>query len=298
LQNLTAQQILKSIPNGTGSPNWLIRSFWPTNPSGLNLPGLVIVDGSIVEVPLIESLINADVDVPLFVQNTRDELELFYANPAINTYNASTYNQYLVSNFASFGDGTGTAGTQLVMQYSNVTNVSVIRSYYDLQTDIGVYCPWVQLGVRASQVVYLSVVVQPPTKPVAITPGTSVADPFQLWDFMLLTQSWNFFQAYGGSIFDAGTAQGNVGGYTPSAADLKLGVTIRNQLYEFINTGQVASLTPISSTSDPNLFNIAIQGSEQNSSNVANVVNYRKGYCDLLKSSTVGLSDSRFWWVN
>jgi len=213
-------------------------------------------------------------------------------------FRRTRYNQYLMSNFAGFGNGT--SGTQIGSQYATTTQASVARSYYDMQTDMGLYCPNVQLGLSASQLVYVSVVAQAPSKPIPITPTFNVTDPFHLWDYILLTQSWNFFQtSSGGSIFDAGGGSGAVAAFTPNTTDIQLGVTLRNQIYQFINKGQISDFTPISS-SDPNYYSVIVQGtSDTNSSTAANVINYRRSYCDLLKSPSVGLNpDSRFWWIN
>jgi len=234
-----------------------------------------------------------------FFQLNRDESELF-TNSTVAAYNASRYNQFLSDNFANWGANTGSV---LASNYAAVTNASVTRSYYDLQTDIGLYCAYVQLLKSAAIVsgdsnYYLSVVMQPPSSPVQVNPsGPSPADPFHLWDFMAATPSWNYFRTNGGSIYTPGGAA--VPGYTPSTQDTALGKSLQKQILSFISTGAVSGVQSFNSRADfPDSYLVSIQGDAQRTAAVSTSVNYRQSYCDSLSSLNLFNADGRYWWVN
>jgi len=191
----------------------------------------------------------------------------------------------------------------------------VERSYYDLNSDFGIYCANVEIGTIAAKSfknkVYVSTVYQPPKNPVAQSPDFNMTDPFHLWDYIAATGAWDFFAQWSSSAPSSTSrystiSQGSVPAYSPTPEDLAFGNLLRQQFYDFIINGAVSNgMTPIDSAAGfPNNVNIAVQGDDTRSAQVTNQQNYRIDYCNLLK--TVGLApsptgpidDSRFWWIN
>jgi hypothetical protein len=271
------------------------------------------VDGDIVSTSLTKALATPVIDVDLILENVRDELEIYWQAPDVVTLNATAYNSYLKQNFIDWPYTSGglTTGELIANQYQDVTNVNVVRSYYDLNADIGIYCANVELAKTAATYfksrVYVSAVFQPPSHNIVVDPTIpELADPVHYWDYIAATGAWNFFESNGGNVLSPNSSQNAVPAYVPSLQDSTLGDLLQAQFFEFIVDGKVTNgMAPINSNGFPNNYNVAVQGDANWSGKVNNTLNFRSNYCNLLK--TVGLepngnngliNDGRFWWIN
>jgi len=257
---------------------------------------------------------NPAVDVPLILQNVRDELELFYNAPNVTTLNASAYDAYLVQNFAPWNYSNST-GAIIAALYQNVTDVSVERSYYDLNTDLGIYCANVQLGIFAAQnfmsPVWVSSVWVAPSHPMTVSPYLpAMPDPIHLWDWIAATEAYQFWASPGGTVWNPNTTNGapGVAPYAPNQQDLDLGVLLAAEYYSLINFGKItnpAFMQPINNTPGfPTNWNVAVHqlAGPNNTVMVVNTPNFRMNYCETLAELGLGygavINDTRFWWVN
>jgi len=95
----------------------------------------------------------------------------------------------------------------------------------------------------------------------------------------------------------ASDAWNMLGDFTPNASDLALGNSLYTQLIDLILHGNVSKgMKPMNITLLPS-YTVAVQGDYSFSSSVANTVNFKQDYCDLIKELKLN-PDSRFWWVN
>jgi hypothetical protein len=67
IYNLSAAEVMAAIP-----PLWAPATYFPLSPAGNNYPGVVIVDGVTVAMPLLDALSVGLVDVPLILTTMRD----------------------------------------------------------------------------------------------------------------------------------------------------------------------------------------------------------------------------------
>jgi len=244
----------------------------------------VIVDGKTVVMPFYDAVANTLNDVPFIIEINRDEEELFMMGDLnVVGLNANQYNQYLHNNFLPWSN---TTGDQLAKQYQNITMQSVTRSFYDLKVDIALLCGNIEIGIAGvknwKSPIYLSFVNQPPSHPIYTwgTDNPPLADPFHLWDYMGASGAWNM-----------------LGDFTPNASDLALGDLLYNQLIDLVLHGNVSKgMKPMDITILPS-YTVAVQGDYSFSSVVANTLNFKQDYCNLLKELKLN-PDSRFWWVN
>jgi len=249
------------------------------------------------------------VEADILMENNRDELVLFLTYPEIFNMNITAYQDYITQSFEKWpiNPDTGkTTAEAINAQYASVTQASVPRSYYDLQSDYGIYCPSVQTGQAWLQgnpnaKVYVSEVFQPPKTPFMVYPTDYpgqqlMIDPFHLWDWVSATGSWNFFESPQGPIF--GGPGGPVSAYNPTAEDQSFGAMLRKQWYDFFVNGTIENVGTINSALNfPTNYSVAVQGSTAWTSQHTNNFQWRNDYCQNLKD--YGLNpDSRFWWVN
>jgi len=258
------------------------------------------------------------IDVDLILENNRDELELFWVFPDVSALNASAYNDYLKQNFVPWpyvDSNNLTTGEVIARQYQNTTLDNVTRSFYDLQTDIGIYCANLELGKIAAtnfkKSVYISVNNQAPSYPMSVDPFIPpLADPIHMWDFIAVSDAWDFWASPGGNVLTPNSSQGAVPTYEASGEDRALRDLLRRQFNEFIINGVITNgMSPINNVTGgefPTNVNVAVhQLDDTRTTVVVNTKDYRSDYCNLLK--TVGLepngangpiNDGRFWWIN
>ncbi len=72
LYNLSMHDVLHAVP-----ANWSFEFAFPTSPQGTIYPGLTIVDGVTVTMPLLDALRTGLVDVPIILQSMECEADLF-----------------------------------------------------------------------------------------------------------------------------------------------------------------------------------------------------------------------------
>jgi len=188
--------------------------------------------------------------------------------------------EFIINNFTPWPNGTN-VGTSINQQYASVTSQSVRRSYYDLSTDIGIFCPQVEIAQlyansTKSGNVYVTVSWQPPAYSFYTLPGNqTLTDPFQLWDWIAATGSWDFFQVL---------SEAEIGKYSPNGQDVAYGALLRNEYFQFIANGTIAGHKRVNDNQDGS-YSVIQLGSEDRNGTANDAANFRKDYCDLLKTS-------------
>lgn len=143
----------------------------PADPSGQHFPGLAIVDGHTVAMPVIDALKRAVVDVPTILQSLAEEPDFL---PVQNFYNStvSSFRTYLAGRMARFGPS---FSEEVLINYVEPLAVNPQKAYDQISADIQLTCGTAALGVAAGigfrSNVYLGYVQQGPAQPFATLAG-------------------------------------------------------------------------------------------------------------------------------
>uniref|UniRef100_A0A7S1CAD9 Carboxylic ester hydrolase n=1 Tax=Bicosoecida sp. CB-2014 TaxID=1486930 RepID=A0A7S1CAD9_9STRA len=281
LRGLNATAVMAAQPKlWTAFPN--IFGI-PSDPKGLAMPPLAIVDGATVTMPVAQALSSGLVDVPLIVQSMAEEPDLL---PAKIVYNMSVsqFRDWLDPHMAKFGS---MFAEEALVNYISPLAVNPQKAYDQISADIGVTCGNNVLAAAAGtgfrSNVYQGYVTQGPSKPVAAIPdGYSPRYAFHMWDLIAACGLWDFFEAYSGTA------------YAPSTADAALGATIAASWKALNAHGELpASMNWATVSSAPGFPDSQAQGIV--TSHVATVTNNKATTCRWWGTHGVG---KLFWWCD
>eukprot|EP00808_Paulinella_micropora_P007021 g419.t1 len=325
LYALPAEELLAAIPDSWhDSTNRHLSS-----PAGSqDTPGLVIVDGVTVRMDFLHGLRAALVDVPLLLQSERAELAMDgqpvdQAGQALQNMTWQAYQNYLTNEFFAVGKWGGEVGPALTKLYQPevaVKNHTTLQAYFDMTTDIGLFCPQVTLAFAAARAghrkspIFVSVLQQPPSHGLHIrwnvsriwragvpfAPIHPLRQTFHLWDHVLGHSDWGYMSA------PSGSAQSRT--FRPRARDLQLARLVRSGWLDFALSGgrRCGDMQPFGRVHwvARHGYNVALLGkanASQEGVTVTNRRNYRRGYCLGIEQALFANPasvDARFWWTN
>ena len=162
MRGLSLEDVANLMPN-----SFSVGPIVPQSINGQNFPGLPIVDGVTMTLPLLDALSTGLVDVPLIVQTMMQESDTLSPNATIYAMNSTEYNVFLEETMAQ-GGWNASAGDQIFNMYQDELAVSTELAYQQWMTDISFLCGSIQVGVAAGlgfkSPVYLSVVARYPDR--------------------------------------------------------------------------------------------------------------------------------------
>lgn len=253
--------------------NWSPPTYFPASPAGNNLPGLAVVDGVTVAMPLIQALSQGLIDVPIILATMRDEDDVSPDPTVMSWTTPSDFQSFLNTQFAGWAPQ---VAPTLFTLYQNIADASPPQGFYDLDADTGVGCGHLVLGAAAAagfkSPVYVGVTVHQPGSP---TPGFPQY-PFHMWDYMCSTRTWDLD-----------------GAYVPTTRDAQFGdVVRRNWLSLAANGTTLPEWEPF--LSGGRADNLALLGGAPDGG-IAMSPGYKQDVCQTL--ATLGI-DQKYWWIN
>lgn len=284
LERLSPQEVATLLP-----PAFNVEPDLPIAPSGQGYPGLPVVDGVTVAMPVLEALRRGFVDVPLLLQTMLAEMDTYQGNATIYGMNTEEYSGLLEQRLSLGGWSAPSAGAEVVTRlYAEEAQNSTELLHHVFLADYSFLCGHIRLAAAAAASfaapVYLAVTVTGPAAPMAVMHGQAPCrHAGHNWDYISATRAWDFWYQH----FPPTRA------YAASEADERTGDALWEQWHSLLQTGQLdtAAFRPAGSdagTYTANLFS---------SSGLATSPNYARSRCAALEAQPLGL-DQRFWLVN
>lgn len=282
LMKLSGQEVLKLAPL-----KWYVSGEFNDNKhNGSKYPGLVIVDGSTVNLPIHEALQFAINDVNLIVQVLEQELELLPCEEALRllNYTYSDFEKYLKNKFSSWNPkNPDLVGDTLIRLYDNKKqNVKLMMN--SIISDIVFTCGNIYLAKTAGTYfksnVYFNIVKQRPSHPISIPfPPFQVELAFHDWDLIAASEVFHTF-FYGEYEYPH---------YEPNESDLLFGYVLRRSWFDLMHKGKADNLHTISK------YDHTYKANVYENDSVFAVENYKKDICHKLHK--LGF-DEKFWVTN
>ena len=150
---------LRKLPASTVA-SFLPRAFdvspgLPSGPSGMQYPGLIVVDGVTVTSDPEDALSRGLIDVPLLLQTELAEMDTYENNATINNMTAAQYGDFITSWFASHGfnvtAATPTPGDVLRELYAAELATSVELAHQVFVAEYSFLCGNIALARLAAQ---------------------------------------------------------------------------------------------------------------------------------------------------
>ena len=250
-------------------------------PVDVPYPGLVIVDGVTITMPLPQALHAGLVDVPTIISSMQTEMD--------GSFNESmAWNQEAFDRFCGqqFRHWPAEVGPGIAALYDPMAQESAGFAFYNLQSDVCVTCGNAAIAVQAGfgfrSPVYLMLNTHWPSHPIYGSSTSAVPKhfPYHTWDTTCAFDTW------------AGHKQAGGGPYVPLQADLDYGANLRQLWLQLTRDGVLPSncKTVNDVGGFPANYNTVLL-----SNTVVTALNYKTHMCDQLY--TYGL-DEKFWWVN
>lgn len=284
LRGVSTETLVEAIPARWNSAA-AIWSFPPasaaTNPRGLDLPGIAIVDGDVVQASLLDALKQGLVDVPLIITSMAAEPDAQPGQLVGNLTSAAFQAQWNAA-FAPWG---ADMGARIAAQYPVEAQESHQLLYDVAIADYGQTCSSRAAAAAATagfkSPVYQVVFNHSPSKPVwNFDPAYAQRWPFHSWDILSTFMTYDIFSP----SFGLPT-------YQPSAEDAAWGALVRQMLLEFAHAGRLDAQAawgwaPFGTGGVVGVFN---------TTGVTGVPNYKAGLCQWWLDAGFGPG---FWWSN
>jgi carboxylesterase type B len=234
-------------------------------------PGLVMVDGVTVTMPLEEALSNALVDVPTLFATVQAE----NGCDRMAWSSASDFDEFCHTQFASWGTrhGNGNVSTAVEALYETAATTNASFAFATLSSDVCVSCGNAKLAVLAggafTSPVYLAVSTHWPSHPCG-----GNAFPYHTWDTTCAFETWTRSE------------------FAPQPSDRAFGAVVRSVWLAMATSGRLPDeWSPINKAPGfPASYNTLLL-----SENVTVAKDFKTKTCNRLES--LGL-DQRYWWVN
>lgn len=263
----------------------------PHAPSGMNYPGLPIVDGVTVVCDVQTALARPVVDVPLLLQTAHAEMDTYENNATINAMSRAAYQEFLSAWLSSHGFTNATEWTADIDRlYAHELATAVELGYQVFLAEYSFLCGNLVLAKTAaaafSSPVYATVGMHRPCHPLTVFPNADAAPSLfsgHNWDFIAAIRSWDFYAKHFG-VKNA---------YQPCANDSEWGDHMRRQWINLSRSGSVPSLVPVRAPRAPPMSPYVVGLEYFNGTQHA--TDYGATRCAMLDS--LGL-DHRFWLTN
>eukprot|EP00040_Diaphanoeca_grandis_P042859 m.266211 g.266211 ORF g.266211 m.266211 type:complete len:571 (-) comp65927_c0_seq1:66-1778(-) len=236
------------------------------SPHPVHYPGLVIVDGVTVTVPLEKALARALVDVPILFSTMQAELGC--SSDKMAWRSPTDFDHFCDTQFVQWNNN---ASAIIATLYVTTAHTNASFAYATLSSDVGVSCGNAKLAVIAGGAfespVYLAVNTHWPST------GENPF-PFHTFDTTCAFETWE---------------KHNI---SPRPSDRVYGATIRSVWYALASEGRLPpELTPVTAAAGfPTSYDTLLLNE-----NVSVVHDFKTTACNGL--AHLGL-DEKFWWVN
>jgi len=280
LRSLSAEDVASILPN-----EFDVSPLIPVSRTGQNYPGLPVVDGKVIENPLISALQNAIVDVPVIFQTMAAEMDTYFGNETIYSFSNAEYANFLTNTFEAGGwENPELQSEKIIHLYHDELEESIELAYQVYLADFSLLCGNIALIDTLStsdnflSKVYMSVGQQGPATPMPTIPGKPPCRyPGHNFDYVCAAGAYDMFSTrYGADT------------YTPEDSDIAFGEVLI-EIWRDLAHGNELPMAPYGTEKAVNL--LSAKGNQV-------VEHFAKEKCEILGNDPALGLDERFWLTN
>lgn len=292
LRSVPVDKLVSSMPGSWDAPGvWNLLSLNKRTNGGLNLAGVIFVDGRLLLSSVVSSMsAGVNGNITLLFGSMGQEGNLDSADQHVNDFTAAQWSAFLRDQVFASWPNASVIARRVEQLYAKASQVNPQLAYFSINADYGIGCANAVLAASAANSaartapVYLFLNEHPLSEP---NDNRALSYAFHVEDFMTAIQDWTRYNST----------------FAPKASDLRLSQQLRTHWGTLIATGTLESLgsewSPVSrgatATSGLASFVYGMSSRFPFIPRSGTVIDFLAEKCDLFTSLGIGQD---YWWCD